>query len=66
MYEFGKCSPQQQATMTLVEGKSADECLGNSRFVSHDPQEIELRGLCHLRRRIGPVANANQSGWDVL
>ena len=66
MYEFGERSPQQQATMALVEWKSADKCLSNSRLVSHDAQEIELRCLCHLRRRIGPVANANQSGWDVL
>lgn len=66
MYELGECSPQQEATMTLVEWKSADECLGNSRLVSHDAQEIELSGLGHFSRRIGPVANANQNGWDVL
>ena len=66
MDKFGQGSPQQQPALTPVVGQAASQGLGHPRFVGHDAQEIELRGLGHLRWRIWPVAYANQRGGNFM
>lgn len=66
MDELGQGAPHQQPAMALMGRQPSSQSLGDSSFVGHHAEEVELTGLCHLCWRIGAVANAHQCGGNVV